>query len=551
MVADLLHLGSHSIVVSDSLLALRSDLISTPAGIHHCINSALHSRNVVGDRFNRGKVLRSDTLGFLGREKLLDFIYIVEKERLIAHGSRNHMVHGKIAEHTALNLYLLGVHFPFHLIAGCELLARKNAGLLKHLHILRMHVDIIHQRSRSLSVETATSSLFLPFIRIAVAVKLDSTVCLDQLLNLLENSLLKFFTFFNASIHSIGEIVKLGSHCSIKRDEGRSTVGRRSDSTIFETVACEGKRRSTVAVGVINHQLRNLSHIKIQPLFPFKNDILINLVFLNLIKKLRKLRAKEHRDNSRRSFISAKTMGIGGIDDRSLQKSVVFMHGCHDSSNECDEAEIVESCLSGSKEKRTGVCAERPVVMFAATVDSCERFFMKQHAEIMTTSHLFHHRHQEKIVVVGKVAFLVDRGELKLVGRHLVMASFSRDSEFMAFIFEIEHERFHTLWNRTEIMVFKLLILCRFMTHEGASGHHKVGTGCIESLINKEILLLPSKIADHMLYVGVEIASHASGSLIHAIERTEKGSLIVEALSGVGDEYGRDTQGIVENEGRR
>ena len=64
-------------------------------------------------------------------------------------------------------------------------------------------------------------------------------------------------------------------------------------------------------------------------------------------------------------------------------------------------------------------------------------------------------------------------------------------------------------------MVFKLLILCRFMAHQCAAGHHEVGTGGIECFVNEEILLFPAEIRDHMLHVGIKITCYACTGFVY------------------------------------
>ena len=82
-------------------------------------------------------------------------------------------------------------------------------------------------------------------------------------------------------------------------------------------------------------------------------------------------------------------------------------------------------------------------------------------------------------MVVGEVSLLIDRSDLKLVGSHLIMASFSGDSEAMSFRFEVDHESLDAAGDSSEIVVFELLVFRRLMPHEGATGHHEVGASGI------------------------------------------------------------------------
>ena len=63
-------------------------------------------------------------------------------------------------------------------------------------------------------------------------------------------------------------------------------------------------------------------------------------------------------------------------------------------------------------------------------------------------------------MVYGKIAFLIDWCQLKLVWCHLVMTGLARDTEFERLYFQILHESLHTLRDGSEIMVVHLLVLC-------------------------------------------------------------------------------------------
>ena len=71
------------------------------------------------------------------------------------------------------------------------------------------------------------------------------------------------------------------------------------------------------------------------------------------------------------------------------------------------------------------------------------------------------------------------------------------------------------------------------MTHQSATGEHKVGTGIIKSLVDEEIFLLPSEIGRNVVDFRVKIASYAGSRFVNAVERTEKRSLIVKRLAGI------------------
>ena len=89
------------------------------------------------------------------------------------------------------------------------------------------------------------------------------------------------------------------------------------------------------------------------------------------------------------------------------------------------------------------------------------------------------------------------------------------------------------------------------MTHESASGEYEVGTGCVESLVDQEVFLLPSEVGDHMLDIGVEVACYGSARLVDGGEGAQQRGLVVKRLACVGDEYCGDTESVVDDKGGR
>ena len=154
-------------------------------------------------------------------------------------------------------------------------------------------------------------------------------------------------------------------------------------------------------------------------------------------------------------------------------------------------------------------------------------------------------------MVDGDVGLLEDRCQLELVGRHLVVTSLARDAKLKRLNLKILHERLHTLGDSTEVVVVHLLVFSRVVAHERTTGEHKVGACRVESLVNEEVLLLPTEVRDDLLHLRVEVVADSRSRLVHGVERTQERSLIVERLAGVRDEDGRDTERVVDDEHRR
>ena len=136
----------------------------------------------------------------------------------------------------------------------------------------------------------------------------------------------------------------------------------------------------------------------------------------------------------------------------------------------------------------------------------------------MAPGHLGHHRHEQKVVVVCEVHLLVDRGTFELVGGYFVVAGLDRNAQTVTADFEVEHEGLYARWYRTEIVVFKLLVLGALMPHEGAACHHQVGTRAEKRFVDKEIFLFPAEIGNHMLDFGVEETRHSRTGFVDCVD---------------------------------
>ena len=145
---------------------------------------------------------------------------------------------------------------------------------------------------------------------------------------------------------------------------------------------------------------------------------------------------------------------------------------------------------------------------------------MQQHAERMTTGYFLHDRHQQQVVVVGQIRLLEDRSQLKLVWSHLVMTRFHRNTELPAFEFEILHEGHHTRRDSAEIVIFELLVLGTFVSHQRTTGQNHIGAGCIETLVHQEVLLLPTQIREHFRDTRIKVVAHIRSRTIHSLQRT-------------------------------
>ena len=211
-------------------------------------------------------------------------------------------------------------------------------------------------------------------------------------------------------------------------------------------------------------------------------------------------------------------MSIGSAHDRSLEQTIVLVYTHQSLCDEDYETEVVLWCLARTMEQDAGICSETPVVVLTGTVDACEWLLMEKYAETVMASYLLHQAHQEHVVVNGKVGLLEDRCQLKLVWCYLVVTGLARNTELKSLDFQILHECLNTLWDGAEVVVVHLLVLCRIVTHQGATSQHQIRTCSIQAFIYQEVLLLPTEIGNNFLDIRVEVVANLCSCYVYSVQ---------------------------------
>ena len=151
-------------------------------------------------------------------------LYILCQTALIVGSHRDDVVHGQVAHHTSLNLNLLGIGLPLHLVARLQLALAHHVGLGKHLDALLVQIAVEDHRAGSLAVQATFLSLFLPLVRIAVAIEADRLAGLDVLSYDVDDSRCLVLALGYQGIHASLEVLKRLSNGSIQYDERRCAV---------------------------------------------------------------------------------------------------------------------------------------------------------------------------------------------------------------------------------------------------------------------------------------------------------------------------------------
>ena len=113
-------------------------------------------------------------------------------------------------------------------------------------------------------------------------------------------------------------------------------------------------------------------------------------------------------------FVAAEAVGVAGTHDAGFQQTVVAIDAHERGDHKGEEAEGVAFGATGGVKYDAAVGAERPVAVFAATVDAGEGFLVEEATEAVLAGYFAHERDEQHVVIHGQVALFVDGGELKL-----------------------------------------------------------------------------------------------------------------------------------------
>ena len=189
--------------------------------------------------------------------------------------------------------------------------------------------------------------------------------------------------------------------------------------------------------------------------------------------------------------------------------------------------------------------------MLAAAIDACEWLLVEQDFQAVLVCHFVHHVHQKLVVVYGFVDFFKYWGYLKLTWSHLVVTGRNWDSQLVGFNLKVHHKVFDAGRDATEVMVLKLLTSRWGMPKNGASCHHQVGTGSIQSLVYHKILLLDTQGRRYFTYFPVKQLADCYRSLIDRLHGLQKRRLVIECLACVGHEDGGNAKRLFKNKNWR
>ncbi len=169
----------------------------------------------------------------------------------------------------------------------------------------------------------------------------------------------------------------------------------------------------------------------------------------------------------------------------------------------------------------------------------------------MFGSHFIHYIHQKQVVIHGQVGLLVNGRQLKLIGSHLVVSGFKRNTQFISLVLEFFHKFHHSFGNGAEIMVVELLIFGGLVPHQGSSAHHQIGARTPESFVHQKEFLFPTQVRVHFFDFGIKETASFGGRFTDSGNGLDQRRFIVERFAGVGNKNSGYAKGVVHYKGRR
>ena len=215
---------------------------------------------------------------------------------------------------------------------------------------------------------------------------------------------------------------------------------------------------------------------------------------------------------------------------------------CFDDRGQHGEEDRVLMRVGTGIEQILSVVCDRPVVVLAGTVDARKRFLVEKAHQTVAVGDFAQNLHYQHVVIAGKVQFFEHRSKFELRRSHFIVPGFGGDAEFPEFLFHFGHEVQNAHLDGPEIVVFKLLVLCRRRAEHGSSGLHKIGALIVKRLVDQKIFLFRS---ERDCYIGFLLSEafhqpfDGGGESLHGAQQR---SFLVESFSGIGAECGRDAE---------
>ncbi len=380
----------------------------------------------------------------------------------------------------------------------------------------------------------------VPGVGVAVTVEDDALVLFVGGLDQFAHRRLKVHAAVELGLEFGGQRLHRIGHDHVEHRDGKGDALRAAHRAELELVAGEGERAGAVAVPGVARNLRQ--HARSQAQEP--GDLPASaLAAGNAVENFGEFAAQKDTDDGGRRFVGSQPVVVAGRGHADAQQVLVLVDGFDDCRAEKQELQVLVWGRAGFEQVVAQIGAHAPVAVLARAVDPREGFFVHQGHQAVFAGGVAQNLHGELLVVGGHVALLVDRGDLELAGRDLVVAGLDRNAQGVELRLGVGHEAQDPVGNRAEVMVFEFLAARGLGPEEGAARHDQIGAAVEIVLVDQEVLLLRAEAAADPAHRRLEEVERRNHRFVERLDRAQERRLEIERLAGPRRESRGNAQG--------
>jgi hypothetical protein len=169
-------------------------------------------------------------------------------------------------------------------------------------------------------------------------------------------------------------------------------------------------------------------------------------------------------------------MVVAGAGDARSEQPLPFVHGTQDRRAEHEKLQVLVRVGPRTEQVVPLIVADRPVEVFARSIDAGERLFVQQAGKPVTRGCPPHRLHGHHLMIGGQVGVLEYRSDLVLARRHFVVAGFHRHPDPIEFRLDVVHKRHCPVGDPTEVLILEFLALGWFRPEQRSAGINQIGT---------------------------------------------------------------------------
>ena len=186
-----------------------------------------------------------------------------------------------------------------------------------------------------------------------------------------------------------------------------------------------------------------------------------------------------------------------------------------------------------------------PVGVLSTSVDLSERFFMKKSNQPVSLECLLDDFSCQKVLVNGVTCISENACDFELIIGDLVVPGLEGDTQLKQLCLNFFQSLLDCVRNLSVVMLASLLVSCGVGSDQNSAQPFQVLSLLVCVLRNGEEFLLESQEHLGSLVLDSQFVKKCVGSLDHSGLTHSEESFVAQSFSVVGDEKGRDVEGVV------